>query len=496
MRNLSRWPGLSRTGIGAAMVALTAVAGYGLGFAHSPNAGVSAAPSAVVSGPVDPAPVATSYAKVVDAVAPAVVTVRVEKRATVRQAQFPDDDLFRFFGREFQGPRQQRTPRQSGLGSGVLTTADGYILTNNHVIDGADTVRIELTDKRVFDAKVVGKDPASDLAVLKIAATGLPTIAIGDSNRVRVGDVVLAVGNPLGVGQTVTAGIISAKGRATGVGDGGYEDFLQTDAPINQGNSGGALVNLSGELVGINSQILSQSGGNIGLGFAIPSNMAREVMTQLKAEGKVQRGKLGVMIQGVTGDLAASLKLADTSGALVSGVEPGGAAARAGVEQGDVITSINGEKVVDSNTLRNRIAATKPGSTVDLQVFRNGKTETLHATLGALEPADEKSARDDEHEGGAGPTGMAVETLTPQVARQLGLTGRQEGVVIRDVDPDGAAAASGLQPGDVIRQVNRQAVKTPTELKSAIAASGERPALLLVTRKGADIFVALQNRQP
>ena len=422
------------------------------------------------------------------------VTVRVEKKASIVPTQFPDDDLFRFFGREF--PRQQRrVPRQSGLGSGVLTTADGYILTNNHVIDGADQVRVELTDKRVFDAKVVGTDPASDLAVLKIEASGLPAMTIGNSSDVRVGDVVLAIGNPLGVGQTVTMGIISAKGRATGVGDGSYEDFLQTDAPINQGNSGGALINVKGELVGINSQILTPTGGNIGLGFAIPSNMAREVMGQLKADGRVERGKLGVSIQSVTPDLAASLKLPNTSGALVSGVEPGGAASRAGLKPGDVITAINGDTVADGNALRNRIAGTKPGSTVDLEVVRNGKTEAVRATLGALEASRERASRNDQESDGSGfgPTGMAVESLTPDVARELGLSGRKEGVVVRDVNPDGAAASAGLQPGDVISQVNGEAVKTPGELKSALGASGERPALLLVTRENADIFLALRN---
>jgi Do/DeqQ family serine protease len=494
----SRRPAAARAGIGAVLVALVAFTGYSIGLANAPHAAASAAQAGEAGVRLPDTPrlegsdPATSYAAVVEAVAPAVVTVRVEKKASIMPTQFPDDDLFRFFGRGF--PRQPRIPRQSGLGSGVVTTPDGYILTNNHVIEGSDQVRVELSDKRVFDAKVIGADPASDLAVLKIDASGLPTVSIGDSSRVRVGDVVLAVGNPLGVGQTVTMGIISAKGRATGVGDGSYEDFLQTDAPINQGNSGGALVNLNGELVGINSQILTPTGGNIGLGFAIPSNMAREVMTQLKTDGRVQRGKLGVSIQSVTPDLAASLRLPSTSGALVSGVEPGGAASRAGIEQGDVVTAVNGEKVADSNALRNRIAATKPGSTVSLEIFRDGKTEEVRATLGALEPSRERASSDaGESDGESGLTGMTVESLTPQVARQLGLSDRSEGVVIRDVDPDGAAASAGLRPGDVIRQVNGGAVKTPGELKSALAATRDRPALLLVTRENADLYVALRH---
>jgi serine protease Do len=497
MFNFSRRPiAAARAGVGAVLVALVAVTGYSIGSAQSPSVAVTAAQPTVKTADtprLKGSDSTTSYASVVDAVAPAVVTVRVEKKASIMPTQFPDDDFFRFFGREL--PRQQRVPRQSGLGSGVLTTPDGYILTNNHVIDGADQVRVELPDKRVFDAKVVGTDPASDLAVLKIDASGLPTVAIGDSSRVRVGDVVLAIGNPLGVGQTVTMGIISAKGRATGVGDGSYEDFLQTDAPINQGNSGGALINVNGELVGINSQILTPTGGNIGLGFAIPSNMAREVMGQLKTDGRVQRGKLGITVQSVTSDLAASLKLPSTSGALVSGIEPAGPAARAGLKQGDVITAINGEKVIDSNAVRNRIAGTKPGSTINLEIIRDGKTESVRATLGALEPSRERAPRGDQDSEGPefGPTGMTVEPLTPQVARELGLSGRKEGVVVRDVDPDGSAALAGIQPGDVISQVNGEAVKTPNELKAALAASRERPALLLVTRENADIFVALRH---
>jgi len=506
MFNLSRRPALARAGRGAVVLAVVAIAGYGIGRTQSSSGSVAAATLAGVSDGVNSAYAAgtavantvsptTSYAPVVDAVAPGVVTVRVEKKASVMPTQFPDDDFFRFFGRQFQMPREQRTPRQMGLGSGVVTSPDGYILTNNHVIDGADQVRVDLPDKRTFEAKVVGADPASDLAVLKIDAKGLPTVAIGDSSQVRVGDVVLAIGNPLGVGQTVTMGIVSAKGRATGVGDGSYEDFLQTDAPINQGNSGGALVNLKGELVGINSQILTPTGGNIGLGFAIPSNMAREVMEQLKTGGEVHRGRLGVTVQSVNADLAASLKLPSASGALVSGVEPGGPASKAGFEQGDVITALNGESVVDSNALRNRIASIKPGSEATFDVLRNGQSRTLRATLGEIESSElhASNRRGESRNREFGPTGMSVEPLTPDVARELGLSGNKDGVVVRDVNPDGTAAEAGLKAGDVIRKVNGETVKNPGELKLALGDSTDRPALLLVTRDNADIYVALRH---
>jgi serine protease Do len=488
---------LARASRGVAVLALVAVAGYSIGESQSSRAtAVAATSTSTVAKPDVPAAVpAVSYAGVVNAVTPAVVTVRVDKRGRAvptQMPQLPDDPMFReFFGRRFQVP-QQRTPRQSGLGSGVITTPDGYILTNNHVIDGADRVRVELTDKRTFEAKVVGTDPASDLAVLKVEAKDLRTLPLGDSSQAHVGDVVLAIGNPLGIGQTVTMGIISAKGRATGLGDGSYEDFIQTDAPINQGNSGGALINVKGELIGINSQILTPTGGNIGLGFAIPSNMARQVMDQLRTDGKVSRGKLGVTVQTVTSDLAESLKLADTRGALISGVEAGSAASRAGLRQGDVVVAVDGEKVADNNALRNRIASTKPGSKVALEVIRNGSTQTVHATLDSIKPAEgERAGRDGESEGGG--FGMTVQPLTPEVARELELTKRTEGLVILEIDPDGAAAAAGLQEGDVIAQVNGEAVKSAGELKAALAKSGGRPALLLITRKNADAFVTLKK---
>ena len=259
----------------------------------------------------------------------------------------------------------------------MIVSTDGFILTNHHVVNGADQVRVEMTDGRSFDAKVVGSDAPSDLAVIKVNATGLHALSFGNSDAVQVGDVVLAVGNPLGIGQTVTMGIVGAKGRSTGVGDGSYEDFLQTDAPINQGNSGGALVNLKGELVGINAQILSPSGGNIGIGFAIPANMANHVMNLLRTEGRVRRAQLGVTVQPVTPDMAASLQLKDVSGAIVSSVTPGSAADRAGIQRGDIIVSFNGQPAGDSNTLRNRIAEATPGSKATVVINRDNKPREL-----------------------------------------------------------------------------------------------------------------------
>jgi serine protease Do len=328
-----------------------------------------------------------SYAPVVAKVAPAVVTVRSEQRVrqTRQQLPFMNDPRFRdFFGEQFGEGTPMPQPRRGGLGSGVIVNSDGYILTNHHVIDGADRVRVELKDRRTLEAKVVGSDPASDLAVLKVDANNLPAVPLGDSEAVNVGDVVLALGNPLGIGQTVTMGIISAKGRATGLGDGSFEDFLQTDAPINSGNSGGALVNTRGELVGINSQILSPSGGNIGIGFSIPVNMARNVMEALIEDGEVRRGRLGVTVQGVTSDIAEGLHLNEVAGALVNSVDGDSPAARAGLQPGDVITAINGTRVLDSNELRNRIAHLGPNAKVDLTVVREGKPQQLSATLEEL----------------------------------------------------------------------------------------------------------------
>jgi Do/DeqQ family serine protease len=269
----------------------------------------------------------------------------------------------------------------------VIISNDGYILTNHHVIDGADKIKVDLNDNRTLDAKLVGTDPPSDLAVLKIDATNLPVLALGDSDKVRVGDVVLAIGNPLGIGQTVTMGIISAKGRHTGLqGSGSYEDFLQTDAPINQGNSGGALVNTNSELVGINSQILSPSGGSIGIGFAIPSNMARTVTDTLVKTGKVRRGQLGIVVVPPGSEGALELGVKESKGIVVYKIVPGGPAYKAGLKAGDVITAFNGVQVTDSNTFRNQVASTAPGTEVTLTVLRDGREQQIRATLGEFTP--------------------------------------------------------------------------------------------------------------
>ena len=291
-----------------------------------------------------------------------------------------------FFGGAFGGAPAPRQKMLMALGSGVIVQRDGTILTNYHVIDGAEQIQVELTNHRVFKAKVVGSDPPSDLAVLKIDAKDLDALSLGNSDQVRVGDVALAIGNPLGLGQTVTAGIISAKGRATGLSDGSFEDFLQTDAPINQGNSGGALINTRGELIGISSQILSTSGGNIGIGFAIPSNMARNVLDQILEGGKVHRGQLGVSIQPMTPELASKFGLSDVQGVLVNSVIPNGPAAKAGLRQGDLIVDFNGAAVTDGNTLRNHVASTAPGTKVNLGIFRDHQKQQIQATVGEYQP--------------------------------------------------------------------------------------------------------------
>jgi Do/DeqQ family serine protease len=436
-----------------------------------------------------------SYADIVAQVSPAVVTIRSER--VVREAASPlsDDPFFRqFFGQQGRNFNPRPQPREEGaLGSGVIVSPDGYILTNAHVVEGASKIRVELTDRRTFVAKLVGSDKPSDLAVLKIDANGLHSLPLGDTRQVRVGDVVLAVGNPLGVGQTVTMGIISAKGRATGGGDGSFEDFLQTDAPINQGNSGGPLVNTRGELVGINSQILSPSGGSIGIGFAIPSNMAQNVMAQLIKTGTVRRARIGVTVQAVNSELAESLGLHDVRGAIVSTVDADSPAQKAGIERGDVITAFDGQPVTDSNDLRNRVASSTPGSRATVTLYRSGREETKTVTLGELSSTLKASYNGEEGSNGDR-FGMSVEPLTPELANQMGLRAKR-GLIVQEVAPASVASDAGLQSGDVIVEVNHRPVNTMEQFREAVGASSGRPALLLVNRQGNDLFIALSPKR-
>ena len=480
----SRRPQLFFAGA-ASLAALLATGFLAAGMQHPVHASgfepVHAAGAAV--------PAATGYADLVSRVAPSIVTVRSERLAKPAVSGLDDNQMAPFLRQFGVGPRDFAPRREGGLGSGVIASADGYVLTNNHVVEGAQKVEVELQDRRRLEARIVGTDAASDLAVLKVDAHGLPALPIGDSDAVRVGDVVLAFGNPLGVGQTVTMGIVSAKGRATGTGSGSFEDFIQTDAAINQGNSGGALVDAEGRLVGINSQILSPTGGNIGIGFAIPSRMAETVMTQLVHGGKVHRGQLGVSVQGVTSDLAKSLGLADVRGALVSDVVKGSPAERAGIERGDVILSLDGQPVSDGNSLRNRISSTQPGATVSIGFVRDGQQKTARVTLGEL-PSQKASA--DDGAPAQGPRlGLSLQPVTPEMAKELGVPA-ETGLYVAEVAPASPAADAGLQAGDVIEQVNRKPIHDVSSLRQAVAASGEKPALVLVRREGASLYLTLE----
>ena len=439
----------------------------------------------------------TTFAPVVQKVMPSVVNIFSSRKIASDShnfEQFFEDPLFRrFLGDQFRQPLIPRERQERSLGSGVIISSDGYVVTNNHVIDGGTDIKVSLNDKSEFPARIIGTDSKTDLAVLKIDRTGLPALPLGDSSKVQVGDVVLAIGNPFGVGQTVTMGIVSATGRDLGIED--YEDFIQTDAAINPGNSGGALVSADGRLIGINTAIMSRSGGNQGVGFAIPGSMARNVTDQIIHGGKVSRALLGVMIQPVTSDLAKAFKLPKSEGALISDVNAGSPAERAGLRKGDVITKVDDHAVSDSRALRLMIGEMSPGKTIQLAAVRDGIERRYSVTLGE-QPSDKGnsySVSPGEASSGA-LDGVLLEALTPESTRQLGLTRDVKGVAVRRVDPDCAAAKAGLESGDVILEVNRHAVTNTEDVTRYIRDSATDTALLFVNHDGQTRYIAIPTK--
>ncbi len=433
-----------------------------------------------------------AMAEVAAAVRPAIVNISTTTTVKIPGGMnpfFEDPSFRRFFGEPF-GHNQPQERKSGGLASGVIVSPDGYIITNYHVVKDADQIKVTLSDKREFTGKVIGSDSKTEISVVKIDAKDLPTISWGDSDALEVGDIVLAVGNPFGLNQTVTMGIVSATGREN-VGIADYEDFIQTDAAINPGNSGGALVNVRGQLVGINTAIYSTSGGYMGIGFAIPSNMVKTIMTSLIKTGKVVRGWLGVSIQKITPDLASQFNLKGENGALVSDVVENGPADQAGIKRGDVIVEYDGKKADDPNQLRNMVAGSMPGEEHSITVVRDGKPLTLKVKIGEL-PADMQQAATGEYDNVL--KGINVQDITPEIAKQLGIPGRVKGVVVSEVAED-SPAAGVLAQGDIISQVNRKNVDSVKEYQQI--ASKIKPGetvLLLVYRGGSSLYITLSSK--
>ena len=432
--------------------------------------------------------IVTSVADVAEKVVPSVVNISSSRKVPVSDSPFGQDPVFRDFFRG-HGPHGPRERQERGMGSGIIFSADGIVVTNNHVVANADVIRVTTSDKREFEGKVVGTDAKSDLAVIRLkGAKGLKPFEFGDSGKLRLGDLVLAVGNPFGVGQTVTMGIVSAKGRAN-VGIVDYEDFIQTDAAINPGNSGGALVNLRGELVGINTAILSRSGGYQGIGFAIPTNMVRPIVTSLLKSGKVVRGWAGVIIQEVDQELAKAMKLPTTRGVLISDVDPRGPAHKAGLQRGDLVVKINGQTVDSTGALRNLVAASGAGAKVTVEYYRGNALKNLPLTLGEL-PSNLGGTG--AVVGGTGQSGgMSLAPINPLHRKKFSLPERlTQGVIIERVDANSAAAMAGLQPGDVILELNRVTINSVSRFQQLYAAARGR-VLVLVYRQGSAFYLLL-----
>jgi serine protease Do len=469
-------------------------------FVPSPASGTPAATA--VASPVAALPT-NGFTEVAKAVTPAVVnitTIMTEKVADGRS--MPDelrDRMEEFFGgpngpfgpRGFRGPQtpEPRGHRGGGQGSGVIVSPDGYVLTNNHVIDGAREVTVTLPDKREFQGKIVGTDPKTDLAVVKIEGQNLPAVAWGDASKLQVGEYVLAVGNPFGLNSTVTLGIVSALGRGR-MGITQYEDFIQTDAAINPGNSGGALVNTKGELVGINTAIFSQSGGYQGVGFAVPTSMSKPIYESLIKTGKVVRGFLGIGIQDLNQDLAKSFGIKDAKGAIVSDVKEDGPADQGGLKQGDVIISYQGSPVEEAVALQRMVTRTPVGTKVPVKVMRDGHEKELTITIGE-QPDTIKTAKAESGEKDYAFAGVAVQDLDKDQAKEFGIKGKAQGVVVTSVEPDSGADRAGLLPGDVIREINRRPVKSVKEFEKVSSAvkKGDN-VLILINRRGNALFLS------
>lgn len=478
--------------------------GYGILLAE-PQLGKQTSPPKVK---VDSSPISKetmvrgSYADMIEKTGPSVVYIYTSKKVDTRnQSQlnpFFEDPFFRRF---FGPPRQYRSPsmppqEQRGLGSGVIISEDGYILTNNHVIADADEIEVVLSDDdESFTAEVIGTDPKTDIAVIKIKAKDLPAITLGDSDHLRVGDVVLAIGNPFGIGKTVTMGIVSAKGRGT-LHMVDYENFIQTDAAINPGNSGGALVDAEGRLIGINTAIVSRSGGYQGVGFAVPINMARNVMDNLVEHGEVRRGFLGVGIQSVNADLAEAFGLDSAAGALVAQVEPDTPAERAGLQEGDVIVELDGEAVKNSQEFRLSIAETPPGESVALKIVRDGRSKKVDVTLGALE--EDSFGRGGNWSGKPSARitvldGIQIDDLDARWRQRFQIPSRISGVVVVDMDPSSVAYKAGIRPGDVILSIGRQTVETAEEAINLSRELEENRVLLRVWSRGSSRYVVVEG---
>ena len=487
----------SHTRLRAAVVAAVLVLG-GLTAALAQKArwlGPDRAPLALRMA--DPAPAPGGYADVVAKDTPAVVSISSARvvKTSVDDGGLPFMDPFfrRFFDEGSRGFGMPRSQKERAAGSGVIVSPDGYIVTNNHVVEKATEVTVTLSDRREFKARLVGADPKTDIAVLKIDAANLPTLAFADSSKVRVGDIALAIGNPFGIGQTVTLGIVSATGRGNlGIED--YEDFIQTDAAINPGNSGGALVNSRGDLIGINTAIISPNGGgNNGVGFAVPANLAKHIMEELVAHGKVTRAYLGVMLQPLTPQLAAALGAKDSSGALVADITPDSPAAHSGLQKGDIIREFNGERVTDSSQLRLKVGSAEPGSVAHFKVWRKGSELPIQVTLGEM-PSAMTASNNDAPSQESALEGVDLSDLNPRLLRQLDLPASTQGVLVTGVDPASATAEAGLRRGDIIQQVNDKPVAGVAQLEKLLSSSGSKTLLLTVLRDGNTLFLALQAR--